>query len=228
MSVTDTTKIRLIEIDPTVYDGFYGDALSNDVAIPLLTRKDLQYFKTNKTSLVGKRFAEWFKRTFEQNNNDNNYIINASISCVDLLSILSDLSQGKTYKVTKPALSEKNLAMMIAFMEEHLSEQITVADIGGSCDIKERQCLRIFQDYLHVSPMQYLMSRRLEEAADLLASAKILKVSEISKKCGFVSSSYFIKLFKRAYGQTPSQYATGSNPAKQLDNPLDALSDFFG
>ncbi|NQD94019.1 helix-turn-helix domain-containing protein, partial [Pseudomonas sp. CrR25] len=55
-----------------------------------------------------------------------------------------------------------------------------------------------------------LVSTRLERAANMLANSTLLNVSigEISWLSGFVDQSHFARLFKAAYGLTPSRYRT--------------------
>ena len=228
LSVTQSTIYQLIEIDPSIFKGFAGDALYQEVTEGLLLRPELQYFKTNKSSFVGKRFQKWFKQIESADSSDENYIIECASLAIELVDMLSDIVKGKPPRSIRNTLAERNLADMIRFIEDNWAKPITVKDIGNAAGVKERQCLRIFQDYLNISPAQYLILRRLDEAAKLLSGSQIYTVVEISKKCGFVSSSYFIKLFKRTYGKTPSQYATETIVAKRPENPLEALSDFFG
>lgn len=51
----------------------------------------------------------------------------------------------------------------------------------------------------------YCNSLKLSDAAKLLADTD-LTVTEIAMECGFDSTSYFIKLFRDAYGTTPHKY----------------------
>lgn len=228
LSVTQSTIYQWIEIDPSIFKGFAGDTLYQEVTEGLLLRPELQYFKTNKSSFVGKRFQKWFKQIESTDSSDENYIIEWASLTIELVDMLADIVKGKPPRSIRNTLAERNLADMIRFIEDNWAKPITVKDIGNAAGVKERQCLRIFQDYLNISPAQYLILRRLDEAAKLLSGSQIYTVAEISKKCGFVSSSYFIKLFKRTYGKTPSQYATETIVAKRPENPLEALSDFFG
>ena len=226
-SVPDSTTIRIIYFNPDIYCGFNSNKLA-ETANAIFSRQDLEFFKTNQTSFVGKRFAKWFKTTFSLDSSDEKYEIDLASNSIELLSILTDLTAGKKYRPIKKSKPEVNLTRMVKYIKDHWNEKFTIDDLVGELKIKERQCLRIFQDYLHVSPMQYLMALRLEEATKMLSGSEILSVSQIAENCGFVSSSYFIKVFKRRYGVTPSQYATETTASKKLDNPLEALSDFFG
>ena len=51
----------------------------------------------------------------------------------------------------------------------------------------------------------YVLSERVELAKKLLASSTIT-IQSVTEQCGFSSTSYFHKQFKRVTGMTPQQY----------------------
>lgn len=53
--------------------------------------------------------------------------------------------------------------------------------------------------------MAYVTLYRLKYAQELLANSS-LSVNEIASQCGFGDSSYFIKVFRKHFNQTPSEY----------------------
>ncbi|MBQ8093157.1 MAG: helix-turn-helix transcriptional regulator [Clostridia bacterium] len=58
----------------------------------------------------------------------------------------------------------------------------------------------------------YISNARIDLAKKLLASSQIT-IQEISDQCGFSSTSYFHKQFKRVTGMTPQQYKAVHFPA---------------
>lgn len=102
------------------------------------------------------------------------------------------------------AINER-IKSMIRYIEHNYMDKITVADIGESANVSERECLRCFKRHLKTSPFTYLTEFRLHKAAELLVetSQNILSISE---SCGFSSSSYFGKVFFKHMGTTPSDY----------------------
>ncbi len=65
--------------------------------------------------------------------------------------------------------------------------------------------MRSFRKNLNQSPIEYLISYRLNEAKKLLRSSE-LPITEICYECGFSDSSYFGKAFRKAYGLSPREY----------------------
>jgi AraC-like DNA-binding protein len=58
---------------------------------------------------------------------------------------------------------------------------------------------------LNTTPNDYIRTKRLSAAADMLVSGGY-RVSEVSYAVGFNSPSYFAKCFKNAYGMLPAEY----------------------
>ena len=64
-----------------------------------------------------------------------------------------------------------------------------------------------------------VLKLRMEEAGRLLAGS-VLPISDITQLSGYQEASYFMKVFKKYYGCTPTQYRnrvqeTGSRPVPQ-------------
>ena len=53
----------------------------------------------------------------------------------------------------------------------------------------------------------YILNERISLAKKLLGSSNIT-IQEITEQCGFSTTSYFHKQFKRVTGMTPQQYRT--------------------
>lgn len=67
-----------------------------------------------------------------------------------------------------------------------------------------------------MTPNDYIRSRRMALAADLLRESQ-LNISEIAYKVGFADQYYFSKSFKSYYGITPTNYREGKSPLQQED-----------
>ncbi|MGN0394172.1 MAG: helix-turn-helix domain-containing protein [Coprococcus sp.] len=104
-----------------------------------------------------------------------------------------------------PTIQETRIKQMLAWIDEHIKQNVTVRDIADTVNICPRECQRIFSRYLHYSPMEYIRRRRIFTAAQLLSTTDI-PVTDIALDCGFASSSYFSKQFKALVGSTPVEY----------------------
>ncbi|HPJ00729.1 MAG TPA: helix-turn-helix transcriptional regulator [Enterococcus sp.] len=71
--------------------------------------------------------------------------------------------------------------------------------------VSRSECFRCFKKFTNKKPMEYINEYRLFQASKLLKLTP-LSIEEITKKCGFSTSSYFGKQFKEVYGVTPLHY----------------------
>ena len=103
------------------------------------------------------------------------------------------------FSVMVPSLRD-----MMAFIGENYGGKILLEDSARSGNVCKSGCNNIFRRYLHTTPIGYLMDYRLQQARKLLLSTD-MKVTEVSFETGFPSVSYFISLYKKAYGCSPSR-----------------------
>lgn len=103
------------------------------------------------------------------------------------------------------ALEDERIKQMLSYIQEHYSEKITVQDIASSIHISERGCYRLFQTSLGETPVEFMISLRLQKAQELLRYTD-KSVLEVAVETGFGTSSYFGKIFKQYHHITPKQY----------------------
>ena len=109
---------------------------------------------------------------------------------------------GISLQVKKKITQYKTI---LAFIEEHYAEKITLDDLAGCVCMNKNYFCKFFCDLTQRSPMEYLNYYRIETACgQLLRSDKT--ITEVALDCGFSDVSYFIKVFKKYKGVTPSQY----------------------
>ena len=103
------------------------------------------------------------------------------------------------------ASSQARLQLMMQYIHQDFAYNISLSDIADQAKVSKSTALNLFQRYLGISPVTYLVNYRLQEAAKLLASTE-KKVTVISKDTGFDSVDYFCKAFKKYYKLTPTEY----------------------
>lgn len=116
--------------------------------------------------------------------------------------------KSKSTDTTAPAISkvqENRLKEMLLWIDNHLDNTITVSEIAAAANICTRECQRIFNQYLHCSPIEYLLRKRIFHATELISDTD-LPLTDIALNCGFSSPSYFTKQFRCLMGCTPSNY----------------------
>lgn len=102
-------------------------------------------------------------------------------------------------------VSRTRLQLMMQFIHEHYHENITLEDISGYANISKSTALNLFQNNLKQTPVNYLISYRLKQAALLLSNTE-KKVTSISNETGFNNVDHFCRSFKKVYKLTPTEY----------------------
>ena len=65
--------------------------------------------------------------------------------------------------------------------------------------------VHVFKQYKGVSPINYLISKRVECAKELLETTNY-PIAQIAESSGFSSQSYFSQVFKKATNMSPNEY----------------------
>ena len=110
-----------------------------------------------------------------------------------------------TAEAGKDILLHSRLQLMLQYIHEQYSSKITLDDIADSASISKSEALRCFHAGIGSTPVNYLISYRLNRAKELLATTKNT-VTDIAFSVGFDHIGYFIKTFKKAFGMTPKAF----------------------
>jgi AraC-like DNA-binding protein len=103
---------------------------------------------------------------------------------------------------TAPEAASPILNKASEFVQLHLHEAITPADIAAHVRLKPARLNRIFQQELQTSIMRYVLQQRME-AARLLLQTSELSVQEISRLVGFRYLPHFTRSFTEFEGVPP-------------------------
>ena len=105
----------------------------------------------------------------------------------------------------KMSISDTAVANCVRYIDAHFCDP--KVDIETVCDvafISVSSLQRAFAKHFGMSPKQYLIQLRMNQALELLTENE-LSVKEISFACGFTDEKYFSRAFKKKYGYSPSQ-----------------------
>ena len=103
----------------------------------------------------------------------------------------------------------------IDFIEQHLSDKISVHDIAAASHYSTYHFSRIFRALVGDTPKEYLRKRRLTLAAKRLLTEDI-GILEIAVECQFDSQEAFTRAFKALFNMTPAQYRKINEPFRLL------------
>ena len=96
------------------------------------------------------------------------------------------------------------VAQVKAYIREHLSEKLTLADVAAVFNFSPGYLSQLFGRY-GGGFVEYITEVRVAAAREMLEKGD-KKIYEIAEELGFESSFYFSKVFKKATGLSPREY----------------------
>ncbi len=117
------------------------------------------------------------------------------------------LEKDKTPLNKRPEKYEKEIKAVMNYIQQNYMKRVTIQTICEHSKISRSECFRIFARFTQKKPMEYINDYRLSMAIGLMLNTK-WTVERIAQECGFKDASYFGKLFKARFNQTPKSYRT--------------------
>jgi AraC family transcriptional regulator len=115
------------------------------------------------------------------------------------------LNQTPVETIRDSALSPRILNRVLAKIEAHLAEDLSLDTLATESGYSRDHFLRGFRQAMGVTPHQYLLQQRLERVQESLRNTS-LSLSEIACGCGFSSHSHLATAFRKAFGVSLSAY----------------------
>ena len=102
-------------------------------------------------------------------------------------------------------LAPKVLLRLRDYIVAHLAERILVADLAREVGLSPNRFTQAFSDHTRRSPHQFVLSVRLDRAAQLLRASN-LNLIEVAHDCGFANQQHLCNAMRCHLGTTPSRY----------------------
>ena len=99
------------------------------------------------------------------------------------------------------------VARAAAYIDEHVDEHVSLADIASAARLSVRGVQYAFRRHLGVTPLAYLRDRRLDAARIELIAAdpSVVSVAEVARTWGFAHLSRFAQSYRDRFGEYPSE-----------------------
>lgn len=97
------------------------------------------------------------------------------------------------------------LAHVAQYINAHLHRNLHIKELADEACMSEPNFYRIFKQTFGITPVEYINQQRIELASKLLRTTSAC-LADISSRCGFNNMTYFMKLFRRETGFSPTQY----------------------
>ncbi|MHC4917910.1 MAG: helix-turn-helix domain-containing protein, partial [Planctomycetota bacterium] len=97
------------------------------------------------------------------------------------------------------------LRRVMEHVRRNIGRPLSVEGLASVADCSPATLSRAFRKHLRVTPIGWVIRRRIEKARELLVSTR-LAIGEVGVRVGVDDPYYFSKLFRKSTGCAPSEY----------------------
>ncbi|MDE6395375.1 MAG: helix-turn-helix domain-containing protein [Duncaniella sp.] len=100
---------------------------------------------------------------------------------------------------------DRRIQRVIQHIRQNLNKPIDLEELVKLSCMSKDHLIRTFRGQVGMTPMRYIIERKME-LARLLLTTDLMPVKSVAYATGYYDHSYFIRLFKKETGVTPMQY----------------------
>ncbi|XGV97698.1 MAG: helix-turn-helix transcriptional regulator [Leptolyngbya sp. BL-A-14] len=108
-------------------------------------------------------------------------------------------------------LTTQQLKAVLEYIQTHLSSDLKLYEIAHHLGVSPYYLAHTFKDTTGLSPYQYVLRRRVEQAQRLLRNSQ-MSIAAIAYEVGFGSQSHMTTVFRKALNITPGLYRQQATP----------------
>lgn len=108
--------------------------------------------------------------------------------------------------------SSRECSIVRRYIDAHFKENLSLDQLAALAHVNKYYLVHTFTREYGTSPINYLISRRIQESRRLLESTNH-SLSQIAHMLGFSSPSYFSQVFRKQAGVSPQEYRRGFQSA---------------
>ncbi|MEH0295537.1 AraC family transcriptional regulator [Agrobacterium sp. CCNWLW71] len=140
-------------------------------------------------------------------------VVSSSLSRIALVNVLRSASHrdalldGGWLK----AISDPKIGVTLSLIHNDVNRSWTLATLAAAAGMSRTSFSQRFKSYVDMTPMEYFMFWRMEQAKNALKKTE-RNLSSIAIDIGYESESAFSSAFKRAVGLSPREYRQRNQP----------------
>ncbi len=132
-------------------------------------------------------------------------LIFESLARVFLVKLIQKYGlQAEAYDFSR-SFTAKHYKRVLDYVAKAYGNSIRVEDLARVAALSPSHFAQLFKRTIGLSPMQFVMTFRVEQAKKMLA-ARDTPMIDIATSCGFADQAHFSRSFKQIEGESPSGY----------------------
>lgn len=199
-------NVQLLHIfDTSLLAGEQGSRIERQYITPIVTAPQVEVIPVFSGDALSDDILKRILEAFQLPSDTFGYEIKLREVLSEIWLMLFELSRPLLAQGGESGRNNDKIKLMMIYIHEHYAEKISIQELAAAAYLSERECFRVFHDYLHMTPVEYIKSYRLQKACQMLTKGEE-SVTAVSHACGLGSSSYFGKVFREYAGCTPLEY----------------------
>ena len=98
---------------------------------------------------------------------------------------------------------------IMCYIYTHIDTEIDIEELSSDLNVSRFHMQRIFKDVFGKNIYESIKSIRLQKASNLLLTNKFSTITNVANMCGYSSQTSFIRVFKKRFEMTPTQWRSG-------------------
>jgi AraC-like DNA-binding protein len=146
-------------------------------------------------------FLSWLHKELELKNLS---ALETDAFIVQTISYLIFKHSDQHCEFKKKNINHNSIQKVIDYIQAYYTQNISLPELSTVAGISPYHFLRVFSNYMGITPHGYLMQTRVKKARQLMSTQKSLV--NIALDTGFSDQSHLTRRFKQILGVTPQQY----------------------
>jgi len=121
----------------------------------------------------------------------------------DQMPVFKQLHNIPSIKYSTKKDLYKRIQKALEFIDSSFENDLTINNIATHSCMSEYHFYRLFKQVQGISPMQYIIKKRLEKAKQLIVKQQ-MTIGEVALHTGFADVFSFSKMFKKHFQMSPS------------------------
>lgn len=173
----------------------YSTDASGFAVLRTLTRKAAEQ---GGASVI--RIDEITRESIQEFSTAKNFTDLEKIQSEMILSLTKAVAEAQKLKNYSPLLRK-----VLTYLHMNYTQLNPLSHLASEFHVSQEHLSRQFKKEVGTTLLSYIADLRTKKAAELLQTTP-LSISEIAMYVGYTDSNYFVKVFKKRYGMTPSAY----------------------
>lgn len=190
--------------EPSFISGEHGNRMDRKYVLPLISAPGVEMIALYPTNPAHGEILKKIRQAFDLSEQEWGHEFRLRQALTQIWMMLFDLAR-EAMEQKGSIRSSQQIKPMMVHIHENYDRHISVEELAEAAHISRRACFRLFQENLHMTPVEYIKAYRLQIACQMLAKGTE-PVTEVANRCGLGSSSYFGKTFREKFGCTPLEY----------------------